>query len=68
MAGLEINFQNSDDYSDWEVEGSKKRKITAKKCSAKVSSVKKKKSDGMGGKTVEQHRTSLRPPSWWWPR
>ena len=62
MAGLQINFQNSDDDSDWEVEASKKRKVTAtaKKGLAKVSSVKKKKSDGMGGKTVEQHRTSLR--------
>ena len=62
VAGLQINFQNSDDDSDWEVEASKKRKTaeTAKKGSAKVSSVKKKKSDGMGGKTVEQHSTSLR--------
>ena len=26
VAGLQINFQNSDDDSDWEVETSKKRK------------------------------------------
>ena len=57
VAGLLINFQDSDDDSDWEVEASKKRKVSA---TAKTGSVKKKKGNGMSGKTVEQHRTSLR--------
>lgn len=66
VAGLEINYMESDQEGSEEetVKATKKKKIgaTGKKAGAKAATVKKVKNvDGkIAGKTIDQHRTSLR--------